>query len=78
MDPKSDKYIELNKRYEELAGEYGKDPSNNAKMENFQNYGHKMNSAIYIKIYARVNTTYSSMYIFKDGHKMLKAPAHLM
>ena len=43
-------------------------------MENFQNYGHKMNSAIYIKIYARVNSTYSSIAIFKDGHKMLTAP----
>src|ERR1035437_2725293 len=73
MDPKNDKYIELNKRYEELAEGY-KDSSNNAKMENFQNYEHKMNIAIYIKISARVNYTYSSMYIFKDGQKMLKAP----
>src|ERR1035437_8784302 len=56
MDPKNDKYIELNKRYEELAEGY-KDSSNNAKMENFQNYEHKMNIAIYIKISARVNYT---------------------
>src|ERR1035437_4997337 len=74
IDPKSDKYIELNKSFEQLSGEYGKDPSNNAKMENSQNYLHKMISAIYIKIYAGVNSTYSSMYIFKEGHKMLKAP----
>src|ERR1035437_7059452 len=73
MDPKSDKYIELNKRLGELAKIVGY-PPDNAKMENFQNYGHKMNSAIYIKIYARVNSTYSGMYIFKEGHKMLKVP----
>ena len=72
IDPKSDQYTSFRKKYEELAN-VGY-PPDNVKMESFVQYGHLMNAAINIKINARVNSTYSSIYIFKGGYKMLKAP----
>jgi hypothetical protein len=68
VGPENDQYAAYNKSYQELLNGGSQD------IKKIQDFMKQMNGAIRIKIYAGVNSTYSSMYIFKDGHKMLKAP----
>ena len=66
--PENDQYAAYNKSYQELLNGGSQD------MKKIQDFMKQMNGAIRIKIYARVNGMYSSIVIFKEGHKMLKAP----
>src|ERR1035437_1095872 len=68
VGPENDQYAAYNKSYQELLNGGSQD------IKKIQDFMKQMNGAIRIKIYARVNTTYSSIVIFKGGHKMLKAP----
>ncbi|HEY8690498.1 MAG TPA: hypothetical protein VIM07_14780 [Chitinophagaceae bacterium] len=67
VGPENDQYASYNKSYQELLNGGSQD------IKKIQDFMKQMNGAIRIKIYARVNSTYSSITIFKDGHKMLKA-----
>src|SRR5450759_438966 len=66
--PENDQYAAYNKSYQELLNGGSQD------IKKIQDFMKQMNGAIRIKIYARVNGMYSSIVIFKEGHKMLKAP----
>ena len=68
VGPENDQYASYNKSYQELLNGGSQD------IKKIQDFMKQMNGAIRIKIYARVNSTYSSITIFKGGHKMLKAP----
>ena len=68
VGPENDQYAAYNKSYQELLNGGSQD------IKKIQDFMKQMNGAIRIKIYARVNSTYSSITIFKGGHKMLKAP----
>ena len=64
VGPENDQYAAYKKSSQEGL---------NGDIKKIQDFMKQMNGAIRIKIYARVNSTYSSITIFKDGHKMLKA-----
>lgn len=68
VGPENDQYAAYNKSYQELLNGGSQD------IKKIQDFMKQMNGAIRIKIYARVNSTSSSITIFKGGHKMLKAP----
>src|ERR1035437_5253150 len=68
VGPENDQYASYNKSYQELLNGGSQD------IKKIQDFMKQMNGAIRIKIYARVNSTYSSITIFNGGHKMLKAP----
>ena len=69
MDPENDKYATFKKRYNELLNGGG-----TQGVTEIASFLKQMTGSTSIKIYAGVNSTYSSMYIYKEGHKMLKAP----
>src|ERR1035437_1664685 len=68
VGPENDQYAAYNKSYQESLNGGSQD------IKKIQDFMKQMKGAIRIKIYARVNSTSSSITIFKDGHKMLKAP----